>query len=271
VVRCRDCRSAFVQRSFPESLLEEFYTQKAGGGNPVNRENFGWWLQNTETAIEQILSRIDNEVRGPLLDVGCGYGTLVYLARQRGWDTTGLEINASFATFVRDELKIPCIEALIDDTRLPREHFRIIVLFDVLEHIYSPVDMLRRCWELLIPGGIIVVKSPNWRMQYVKESLKKSCGRGPGNIATIGHINQFDRNSLTRAFSRAGFSTMDVSPSHSFLPGIRGCEFNWKRNTEYWFKKSYNLGVNAFYRVFGANLAFNLLGMARKLPAAVSK
>lgn len=263
VVQCRDCAAVFVQRDFPESVLAEFYAIEPST-IPATMENFGWWLQNTERAIEQALDKIESEPRGPLLDVGCGRGTFLYLAKQHGWDPVGLEVNQKMATFVRDELGFPCIEGLMDSGEVIPAHYKAIVMMDVIEHLYSPVDVLRQCGRALAPGGVLVIKTPNWRAQYFKETLRHRLGRGPGHIAYIGHINQFDSRSLTLAFRRAGLETVGVWPSQTFLPAIRGCAFDLRRTADYVAKRAFNAAVGALHAVTGVNVAFNLLAIARK-------
>jgi 2-polyprenyl-3-methyl-5-hydroxy-6-metoxy-1,4-benzoquinol methylase len=264
IVRCVDCRAVFVRRDFPEELLDRFYTRVTGGGIALNMENFGWWLQNTEGAIQDLLRLVANEKRGPLLDVGCGRGTLVYLARQHGWEVTGLDINADMARFVKDQLGIPALSGALEDSALPFNHFAVITLFDVLEHVYAPIKMLERCKELLRPGGVLIVKSPHGKMQLFKENIRKRMGLGTGNIATIGHINQFDTRSLNRAFQKAGLTPIGVFPASVFLPAMRGAPFNLRRTIDYGLKVAVNNTTDIAFRVSGLNAALNLMGIARK-------
>jgi 2-polyprenyl-3-methyl-5-hydroxy-6-metoxy-1,4-benzoquinol methylase len=264
IVRCSSCSAVFVRRDFPEELLDRFYMRETGGGIAINMENFGWWLQNTEDAILDILRHIAHEKRGPLLDVGCGRGTLVYLAKAAGWEAIGLDINAGMALFVKNELGIPALPGSIFDLSLPSNHFAVITLFDVLEHIYAPVRMLARCGELLRSGGVVVVKSPHGKMQLFKERFRKMLGFGTGNVATIGHINQFDTMSLPLAFQKAGLTPVGTYPARVFLPGMRGAPFDLKRTFDYGVKVGINMATDVTFRVVGLNVAYNLLGLARK-------
>lgn len=264
LVRCRQCAAVFVRRDLSKELIEKFYRSGNSVSFPANMENFYWWLQNTEMAFKDILRHIDNEPRGPLLDVGCGRGTLLYLARRQGWEVSGLEINADLARFVSEELAVPCILGTLGNKDLPRNHFGVITLIDVLEHLYDPVNTLRRCQELLRPGGVVIVKSPYWRMQYLKEQIRYLLGLGPGDIANIGHINQFSPLSLGLAMRRAGFQPLGFYPAQSFLPAIRGTSFNLKRTIEYGITAAFNISIKLIFKIFRINFSFNMLGLARK-------
>ncbi len=97
---------------------------------------------------------------GRLLDVGCGHGLLLDEARRRGYETIGLELSASGAAYARDVLGLDVreltLEALGDD-----RGFDVIVLADVIEHLDDPVAAIDRCHELLAPGGVLCVVTPD--------------------------------------------------------------------------------------------------------------
>jgi SAM-dependent methyltransferase len=264
LVRCRQCAAVFVRRNLSRKLIEKYYSAETSGSIPANMENFYWWLQNTEMAFKDILRHIAKEPRGPLLDVGCGRGTLLYLARQQGWAVTGLEINAEMARFVSQELAVTCILGTSDNNDLPKNYYGVITLLDVLEHLYDPVKILRRCRELLRPGGVVIVKCPYWRMQYLKEQIRYWVGLGSGDIANIGHINQFSPLSLGLALRRAGFQLIGFYPAQNFLPAIRGTSFNLKRTIEYGITEALNILIKLIFKIFRVNLSFSILGLARK-------
>jgi SAM-dependent methyltransferase len=227
-------------------------------------ENFGWWLQNTEGAIRSLLNQIRSEPRGPLLDVGCGRGTLLYLAREEGWEVSGIEINVELANFVNQELNIRCFQGSLFDVEVPLNHYRVLTLFDVLEHIYEPVKTLQRCREILRPGGIVVVKSPHWRMQYLKERVKEVIGIGTGDIGGICHINQFDPRSIQTAFRMANLNSVAVRPAKTLHPGMRGAPFNLRRTLDWGLRTAVNGLIGLLFRTMRFNVAFHLLAIARK-------
>ena len=264
IVRCEACRAVFVHRSFPEEMLDRYYSCRAGGTYPTDMEAFGWWLQSTKGAILHILRHLRNEPRGPLLDIGCGRGTFLHLAKQQGWKVTGLELNAELADFVQRKLNIETIHGNLFKVDVPTNHYSVVTLFDVLEHLYDPVRALERCREILRPGGLVVVKSPSWRMQYFKEFLKRAFGVGSGDIAGIGHINQFAPSSIRTAFRKAGLNCVSVIPARTLLPAMRGASFSVKRTMDWCARELTNGIVDLVFKTTRMNLSFNLLAMARK-------
>lgn len=264
IVRCLECSAVFVSRNISQEVIERYYVEKLGARISIDKDYFNWALQYTQPAIDQILRYIDKELRGALLDVGCGCGVLLFLAKQKRWLVTGLDLNAKMVKFVLGGLGIDCLNGTLFDFDLPKNHYSVITLIDVVEHLYEPVKTLARCRELLKPGGIILVKTPQWRMQYLKERAKRLLQVGTGNIAKIVHINQFDPSSMQLAFQQAGLVPVAIYPAKLSLQGMQGAPFSIKNLIEHIIRAAVNATVELLYTKTQLNLSFHLLGVARK-------
>src|ERR1035438_1803905 len=267
VVTCSDCSFMYVERDFPESYVNGYYEERAGGGYGLSHENFFWWHEATKHSNRHILSLLGKalgKALGPansrrMLEVGCGVGTFLADARDAGWTMSGLELNAEFPEFCRKELGIEDVKVgLISDPPFAEASFDAVAMLDVLEHMYDPVMTVTQCARLLKPGGVLVVKSPNGPMQLRKERVKKALGRGDGYVATIGHLNQFSKATLARAFRKGGLEPGLICPAQSFQEGIVGDGFTAKRVARHVAIAA----ANVLMQVTGVGL--NLVGMARK-------
>jgi SAM-dependent methyltransferase len=260
LLACSDCSFVYVDRDFPESYVNEFYEERAGGGYGVNQETFFWWHESTKHSNRHILSLLGPAKGRKMLELGCGIGTFLADARDAGWQMSGLEINPEFPGFCRDELGIEDVKCgVIADPPFPQGSFDAVAMLDVLEHMYDPMTAIRQCVQLLKPGGLLVVKSPNGAMQLRKERLKKRLGRGNGYVAHIGHLNQFTPKTLSFAFEKAGLRTQLIRPAQSFQEGIVRDGFTAKRVARYMTVKA----ANAAMQIAGVGL--NLVGIAKKL------
>jgi SAM-dependent methyltransferase len=98
--------------------------------------------------------------QGRYLDVGCGSGGTLAVARALGWRTAGIEVDAAAAEHARpfaDELHVgDAFGAPFAPGR-----FDVVSAFHVLEHVPDPVALLRRMLDWLAPGGLLIVEVPN--------------------------------------------------------------------------------------------------------------
>lgn len=97
---------------------------------------------------------------GRVLDVGCGNGGFLLLARQAGWQVEGLDFDPGAVQAARSrglEVHHGGIEVLGDR----RECYDVITLCHVIEHVPDPIDTLRRLHALLKPGGTLWLDTPN--------------------------------------------------------------------------------------------------------------
>src|SRR5213076_1530876 len=97
-----------------------------------------------------------------MLDVGVGTGLLVHLARQAGWDATGVDICAEAAERAGREFGVAVAVGDFLAVDLPGG-YHAITMADVVEHSRDPRAFLARAHALLAPGGVLYVGVPNHR------------------------------------------------------------------------------------------------------------
>jgi SAM-dependent methyltransferase len=119
-----------------------------------------------ETGRRQTAARLVDLVAqhvpsGRLLEVGCGHGLLLDEARRHGYEVEGLELSRAAVLHCREALGLPVRQVPVQDPSLDEERFDAILLVDVLEHLDDPVATLERCAELLVPGGALLVATPD--------------------------------------------------------------------------------------------------------------
>lgn len=101
-------------------------------------------------------------VGATLLDIGCADGRFVYAAAHRGIDARGIDhsgrlIDEGNRRYGGGRLSRTSIEELVGAAQL----FDIVTLFEVIEHVPDPAELLRRARGLLHPGGMLLVSTPN--------------------------------------------------------------------------------------------------------------
>lgn len=105
--------------------------------------------------------------KGKLLDVGCGSGNKLILAKQLGCDVTGLEIDTNAVMSARKQ-KLNVIQGGYQDLVNFDTKFDCIICSHVLEHVHNPIEMLDMLTKLLKSGGTLLLSLPNSK-SYVRE------------------------------------------------------------------------------------------------------
>ena len=101
-----------------------------------------------------------------MLDVGCGDGRLLdwYKASSVGprLTTHGIEMSATAAAVARKRGHHVVTGRFEVDEQLQPGTFDLILASHVIEHVDDPLRFAMRAAELLAPGGLFVVGTPNW-------------------------------------------------------------------------------------------------------------
>ena len=96
-----------------------------------------------------------------VLDVGCGAGAFLDLAKKAGLRTHGVELNPKGAAIARQKGHIvynDLLRTIIAGGNHPR--FELVTTWQVLEHVSDPVGFLWECAQFIKPGGCLAVAVP---------------------------------------------------------------------------------------------------------------
>jgi SAM-dependent methyltransferase len=153
--RCLECGTV-QQPSLPGGdALHQLYRQMSD--DEYLREE-----QGRRQTARRLLDLLAVHARGRrLLDVGSSYGLMLDEARSRGYEVLGIELSSAGARHTRGVLNAPVIEASLETADLSPGSFDAIVMTDVFEHLDDPVAALTRGAELLAPGGVLLLTTPD--------------------------------------------------------------------------------------------------------------
>jgi SAM-dependent methyltransferase len=137
-----------------------------------------------------------------LLDIGSGTGDFLHIASSRGWQVEGIELSESSAKRANQLLGGDFVRVgTLDDCNLSSDSYDLITSYHVIEHLIDPVSMLNEIYNLLKPGGIVFLETPN--MESIGAMIR---GAKWSNIKPPEHINYFNPASLGCGLEKAGFS-----------------------------------------------------------------
>ena len=147
-----------------------------------------------------------------LLDVGCGDGAFLALARTCGWDVVGIDPDPKAAANAAKQ-GLSVYVGGVEYFHGKSEIFDVITLNHVIEHVHDPIGVLKTCFELLKPGGQIWLETPN--VKCLGHTRFQKNWRG---LEVPRHLVIFNRHSLKQALYYAGFREMrDCASPNSYL------------------------------------------------------
>mgnify|MGYP001157200919 FL=1 len=161
VVTCDSCNLKYVNPRLRSSSLEENYID---GYYPATKRNHIQYNEMEWLQMEERLGEIQRKFpyQGRILDLGCGMGTFLYLARKRGWETFGVDLSQDGVSFARDNYNLNVFCGNVFEMDFPSHYFDVITLYHVLEHVPEPNLLLEELRRILKPKeGCLVVEVPN--------------------------------------------------------------------------------------------------------------
>lgn len=211
--RCAICDtvSAWEYADPADVYVDGYMFGEAPGnfGNDVRHPLFQRYLARVAHRRIGLIEQATRIRRGSLLDVGCGTGEVLMVARERGWRTQGAEPERTAAEMARKrglEVEI----AVLEESGLPERSFDVVSAFHVLEHMPDSRAFLAIMARWARPGGFVAVEVPNFASVQRRRLRERWDGLRPRE-----HLAHFTPQTLPRTFRAAGVEPVLVrSPAY---------------------------------------------------------
>lgn len=162
--RCAWCGCKAVRHRPTEASLEALYCsgyywteyQAVHNCPPVEERH----ERDMQDRVPQYLGWMRELVPPPArtLEIGCGNGRLLAEAARAGYHSTGAEMDARVAAWVREKTGAPVFAGPFPP---PEEgKYDLVLALDVLEHVPDQERFTREIRERLHPGGKVMVHTP---------------------------------------------------------------------------------------------------------------
>jgi SAM-dependent methyltransferase len=138
--------------------------------------------------------------QGRLLDFGCGGGGFLKRMADQGWKVTGLDAAVGAVRRVQDEFGLRALVGSLPHPDLQPCSFDVLSMWHSLEHVHDPLAILREAYQLLVPGGKLIVACPN-----IDGLPFRWFGSAWFGLDLPRHMVHFTPRTLTEMLTAAGF------------------------------------------------------------------
>lgn len=142
-----------------------------------------------------------------ILDVGCGSGFFLELAKKRGWNVFGIEFSDSLVRICKEK-NITMHSGILQNCTFSNESFDVITSFEVIEHVNHPDTDVSVIYKLLRKKGVAYVTTPNFN------SLSRYLLKSKYNVIEYPeHLVYFTTKTLNFLFKKNTFKKLSVKTS----------------------------------------------------------
>lgn len=229
--RCAACGLLIAQPQATDAEARTYYQQIYYRHIWPDHERY--WFENTDRlrrAEWPLLLSMWKEWPPPrggrVLEVGCGYGIMLGLFREEGFQACGCDLNASAVAVCRDH-GLDAVVAAAPGLPWRDGEADLACSLQVIEHLSDPVGFVRELVGLVRPGGVVAIATEDgWTSQYQWQRARaRLTGRVPRLHTSSDHTFVFQAGHLEILLRQAG---CDAVRTQSFSVVPRKESLHWK-------------------------------------------
>ncbi len=226
IVRCPSCKLMAVE-NMPVDL-SPYYSEGYFTGDVTLDGYIDYDLDKEVTKktyldyLDVIEKYIQKQGQISMFEVGCATGFFMDLARQRGWQTEGIDISEYAVKKARE--KGLAASATTLESYQSAKKFDVIVMQDLIEHVKDPVDVINRAKNLLAENGLLLFTTPDAGSLWARVWNKKWHAFVPPQ-----HLFYFSAKNLGSILEKNGFQVINTAHHGKWfaIPYIIRLLYSW--------------------------------------------
>lgn len=211
IVQCCTCDLVYVGNPPSNEELRKYYSFDSGYHFDYHDDNHSKFKNKIYCARKYYNLVKMFKTSGRILDVGCSVGFFLDIAKNNGWETYGIELNADTAKIARERYGLQVFTGTLNEVSCPATFFDVITLWDVIEHVENPLHTMQIINQKLKKDGIVAFETPNINGLFPMLSYKIA---NTINFWTHpeppAHLFQFSKETISNLLNLSGFEILKI-------------------------------------------------------------
>ncbi|MCK5349055.1 MAG: class I SAM-dependent methyltransferase, partial [Desulfobacula sp.] len=199
-VKCSNCSMVFLNPVFTDEALTDYYKNNHSVQSELVEDGDPFYENLYQLGLDTIETK---NLQGSILDLGCSSGTFLDLAKNRNWETNGIELNVQEFNMAQKK-NHHVYNDLLENIKFEKK-FDAITLWDVFEHIKNGGFYLNMMKDLLAKSGVIFMQIPSSDSLAAKV-LQEKCNMFDG----LEHVNLYGVSTIKWLAERCGLDVLDI-------------------------------------------------------------
>jgi SAM-dependent methyltransferase len=250
LMSCDSCHAVLVETKPADEQLGELYDEAFSDGEYEQYRREFDALRKGRVPRSRYREKLFHRASIPksgssVVEIGGGTGAFGAMVQAHGYDYVDYDIS---------KVAVRCQTDLGHKARwfhpsevppIPQQSADILVMWEVLEHVWNIDAYLQTIREALKPGGVFLFSTPNFKRVGYQNSLRKGGGSAPPI-----HVNFFTPESLATLFHSHGFDEVDFAFNRLYRPALS--------RKSVWDSLCTAFGVRAPHTIFGFARSFDV-------------
>ena len=205
IIKCKKCgflRLNYFKQEYDKDLYQYYEDYSKTFRSKEWKQRAKLNLINLSKSLKDYSYRYNSNKKNiSLLDFGCGLGLTLDTAKKLDWEVKGVEMNEFCINFCeKKNHKVYSYLSEIDENI----KFDIITLFDVVEHVPNPTNLLKDLKTKLSKDGFLIITCPNWN------SLERIFFQNNWKAIDPQHYHYFTIKTMMQILQKANFKIIQI-------------------------------------------------------------
>lgn len=199
--KCQKCDLVFINPLPSINRLKNYYNKEYGV--PLYQQ------KKVINKGNKVLEMLNNKgiKKGKLFELGASHGFFLNQAKKKGYQVSGVELSTTAVKNAKKKFNIEIENETFESSKIinHRNEFDAVVMFDLLEHLTNPNEVLQGLYNIMKKNGLIALTVPN-----IDSYEYKIYGKYWEWLSPPAHLFYYSPKTITKILKKSGFKEIEV-------------------------------------------------------------